>query len=196
MTSCVVGFYPVEKYVLLTRVLFRFLEPNWIFLTKLKQIQKPTRNFKQIFQVSSKTDHKTFCYLLLKVLQFLELATRRMSRKEIDRLDLYLFSSRVFWKNKSSFETADHAQKFKKYRDSCCPVTFSNAEYKTNTIFYFLVQCQFYSVRYLYSALENVTGQRLEIAGLLWIHLTFLKIYLVNRPNLVNVFRPMRFPGI
>ena len=30
-----------------------------------------------------------------------------MSRKEIDRLDLYLFSSRVLWKNKSSFETAD-----------------------------------------------------------------------------------------
>ena len=36
-----------------------------------------------------------------------------MSRKEIDRLELCLFFSRVLFKNKSSLQTADHAQKFK-----------------------------------------------------------------------------------
>ena len=36
-----------------------------------------------------------------------------MSRKEIDRLDLFCFPLRVLCENKTSLETADQAQKFK-----------------------------------------------------------------------------------
>ena len=71
-------------------------------------------------------------------LEFFHNVQKKALRKEIDRLDLYLFSSRVLWKNKSSFETADHAQKFKKYRDSfhyySLLPNLSNALNKTNTV--------------------------------------------------------------
>ena len=50
-----------------------------------------------------------FVFFLLKT----HFVSRRVSRKEIDRIDLFCFLLSVLCKNKTSLETADHAQKFK-----------------------------------------------------------------------------------